>query len=200
MSDHDPLRDLWAGQETGNFVMPLEDVRRKARGFQKTIRRRNMTEYAASALVIALFGWTAITVPEPIVRAGCFLIIFGALYICWKLYGLARSASGAEMDAAQNLMTFHRAELLRQRAALASVWRWYLLPFVPGMAVFLGGVSFAPDNPAPLAVKLVIFLFAAMLVAALFYGVWWLNQRAVKALDGEIAALEGAGEDQPVDS
>lgn len=195
MTEKDPFRDLWTGQKTGSFDVSLEDVRRKARGFQKTVRWRNMTEYAASALVIALFGWTAIIVPEAIVRAGCLLIILGALYVCWKLHDLARSASRAEMDAAQNLITFHREELLRQRAALASVWRWYLLPFVPGMMVFLGGVSFAPDNPSPLAVKLVIFLFAAMLVAAVFYGVWWLNGRAVKALDGEIAALEGAGED-----
>lgn len=64
------------------------------------------------------------------------------------------------------------------------------MPFVPGMIVFLSAVSFAPDNPAPLAAKLTVFLFSLGIVGALFAGIAWLNGRAVKALDVEIAALE----------
>lgn len=190
MSDRDPLRDLWAGQETGNFAMPLEEVRRKARGFQKTIRRRNMMEYAASILVLIVFGGVALTVPDWGVRAGAALIMLGTLYVVWKLHTMARAAGAAEMDAALSLTDFHKGELLRQRAALATVWRWYLMPFVPGMIVFLSAVSFASDNPAPLAAKLTVFLFSLGIVGALFAGIAWLNGRAVKALDAEIAALE----------
>ncbi|WP_291051214.1 hypothetical protein [Hyphomonas sp.] len=36
------------------------------------------------------------------------------------------------------------------RSPARARWRWYLMPFVPGMIVFLSAVSFAPDNPAPL--------------------------------------------------
>ena len=190
MSERDPLRDLWAGQQTGEFSMPLEEIRRKARGFQKTIRRRNIGEYAAAALVIGVFSWMAVIIPEPVVRAGCILTVLGALYVCWKLHTMAGAAGAAEMDAAESLADFHRKELLRQRAALASVWRWYLLPFVPGVAVFVLGVSLSPDNPAPLAVKLGVLAFATGIQAAIFGAIWWLNARAVKALDAEIAALE----------
>lgn len=190
MSDHDPLRDLWAGQETGNFAMPLEEVRRKARGFQKTIRRRNMMEYAASIFVMIAFGGVALTVPDWGVRAGAGLIILGTLYVVWKLHTMARAAGAGEIDAALSLTAFHKGELLRQRAALATVWRWYLMPFVPGMIVFLSAVSFAPDNPAPLLAKLTLFLFSLGIVGGLFAGIAWLNGRAVKALDAEIAALE----------
>lgn len=190
MSDRDPLRDLWAGQETGEFSMPLEEIRRKARGFQKTIRWRNIREYAASALVIGIFGWMAVLIPEPVVKAGCILTVLGALYVCWKLHTMARAAGAAEMDAAESLADFHRKELLRQRAALASVWRWYLLPFVPGMAVFLLGVSLSPDNPAPLSVKLGVLAFAVAIEVAVFGAIWWLNSQAAKALDKEIAALD----------
>lgn len=190
MSDHDPLRDLWAGQETGNFAMPLEEIRRKARGFQRTIRRRNMMEYAASILVLMVFGGVALIVPDWGVRAGAGLIMLGTLYVVWKLHTMARAAGAGEIDAALSLTAFHKGELLRQRAALATVWRWYLLPFVPGMIVFLSAVSFAPDNPAPLAAKLTVFLFSLGIVGGLFAGIAWLNGRAVKALDAEIAALE----------
>ncbi|MGE6696956.1 hypothetical protein ACQKH5_04635 [Hyphomonas sp. NPDC076900] len=190
MSDHDPLRDLWAGQQTGEFSIPLEEIRRKARGFQKTIRWRNIREYAASALVIGVFGWMAVIIPEPVVKAGCILTVLGALYVCWKLHTMARAAGAEEMNAAESLADFHRKELLRQRAALASVWRWYLLPFVPGMAVFLLGVSLSPDNPAPLAAKLGVLAFAVFIEAAVFGAIWWLNAQAAKALDKEIAALD----------
>lgn len=190
MSDRDPLRDLWAGQETGNFAMPLEEVRRKARGFQKTIRWRNMMEYAASIFVLIVFGGVALAVPNWGVRAGAALIMLGTLYVVWKLHAMARAAGAGEIDAALSLTAFHKGELLRQRAALATVWRWYLMPFVPGMIVFLSAVCFAPDNPAPLAAKLTVFLFSLGIVGGLFAGIAWLNGRAVKALDAEIAALE----------
>ena len=190
MSDRDPLRDLWAGQETGNFAMPLEEIRRKAGAFQKTIRRRNMMEYAASILVLMAFGGVALTVPDWGVRAGAGLIMLGTLYVVWKLHTMARAAGAGEIDAALSLTDFHKGELLRQRAALATVWRWYLMPFVPGMIVFLSAVSFAPDNPAPLVAKLTVFFFSLGIVGALFAGIAWLNGRAVKALDAEIAALE----------
>lgn len=191
MFDDNSIRKLWAGQTTEDFALTPEELRRKALGFQKTIRRRNMMEYAAAALVVAVFGGVAVLIPEPVVRAGCAMIVVGALYVCWKLHGLARAAGAAELDAAQDLTAFHKGELMRQRAALDTVGRWYLLPFVPGIVVFLGGVTFTPANPAPLAAKLVVFGLAAGICAAVFGAVWWLNARAAKGLDAEIEGLEG---------
>ncbi len=190
MSERDPLRDLWAGQETGGFAMPVEEVRRRAGAFQSRIRTRNMTEYAAALVVLIAFGGVALTVPDWGVRAGAALIMLGTLYVVWKLHTMARAAGSGEIDAALSLTDFHKGELLRQRAALATVWRWYLMPFVPGMIVFLSAVSFTPDNPAPLAAKLIVFFFSLGIVGTLFAGIAWLNARAVKALDKEIAALE----------
>ena len=99
MSEHDPIRALWAGQRTEDFALSPEALRSKARGFQKTIRHRNMTEYVAAVLVIAVFGWMAVIIPEPVVRLGCGLIAAGALYVCWKLYALAGAAGSGEIPA-----------------------------------------------------------------------------------------------------
>lgn len=202
MSDHmpekDPLCALWAGQVSEPFVMSPEELRKRAGAFQSRIRVRNITEYAASAFVVLAFGGVALAVPSIIVKVGAGLIILGTLYVVWQLHAMARAAGKAEVDAAQSLSRFHLGELKRQRAALATVWRWYLLPFVPGMLVFLGGVSFTPENPAPLAAKLAVFAMGAAIVGGLFAAIAWLNGRAVRALDAEIDAVtEGQGLDLP---
>jgi len=191
MSDHDPLQKLWTQQTQEPFTMSLADVHLHAQRFQSRIRNRNMMEYVAAASVIAFFAWMIPTVPEPIVQVGAGLIVLGALYVCWKLYQLGRAATRSEMDAgAQSWAAFHRSELVRQREALRTVWSWYLAPFVPGMLVFLAGVSFTEANPAPLAARLTVFLAGAGLMAAVFAVIAWLNAQAVKKLDAEIAALD----------
>ncbi|MBK8197801.1 MAG: hypothetical protein IPK75_05470 [Acidobacteria bacterium] len=187
MTDRDPFQSLWTQQAQAPFSMTTADLARRSARFQSTIRRRNITEYAAAALVIGVFGWMAWLIPVPAVKAGAVLVSLGALYVCWKLHVLA----GAGVpDAAVPLADFHRTELLRQRSALASVWKWYLAPFVPGILVFIGGVAFAEDTGLPLSAGLMLFATSAGFVAAIFAAIWWLNQRAVAALDREIAALD----------
>lgn len=190
MFDDAKLRALWAGQPAHGAAITLDDVKTKAPAFQSAIRRRNITEYAASVLVIGVFGAMAILFPEPIVQAGAALVVAGTLYVVWQLWRQARSASSEEIDAAVSLLDFHRAELARQRAALATVWSWYLLPFAPGILVFLAGVASTPANPAPLPAKLALFVGGLIFIGVLFGAIAWLNARAVRQLDAEIAALE----------
>lgn len=172
--------------------MSLADVHLHAQKFQSRIRNRNMIEYVAAGSVVAFFVWMIATVPEPIVQVGSGLIVLGALYVCWKLYQLGRAATRSEMEAgAQSWASFHRAELVRQREALRTVWSWYLAPFVPGMVVFLAGVSFTEANPAPLPARLGVFLAGIGLMAAVFAVIWLLNAVAAKKLDAQIAAMDG---------
>ncbi|MFN7164613.1 MAG: hypothetical protein ACK4P2_07325 [Hyphomonas sp.] len=173
--------------------MTAAQLRQRATRFQSKIRTRNRIEYAAAALVIGVFAWMVFLIPEPMVRAGAGLIILGTLYVCWKLHTLAGASDAGGLEHAASLAYFHRAELLRQRTALASVWQWYLAPFVPGMLVFIGAVAFTPELNAPLITRLTLFATTAAPIAAVFGLVAWLNARAVKALDAEIKALEGVG-------
>lgn len=172
--------------------MSLAEIRTHAQRFQTRIRWRNSAEYIAAALVVAAFGWMAFAVPVPTVQAGAILIVAGALYVCWKLNELGRAATKAEADRASSLADFHRAELVRQRSALNTVWRWYLGPFVPGLLVFLAGVAFAPELEAPFAARFSIFATGLGFTGAVFAVVGWLNALAVKQLDRQIAALDQA--------
>ncbi len=196
MSDHDPFQKLWTQQTQDPFAMSLADVHAHAQRFQTRIRTRNIIEYLAAAFVVTFFVWTAFTVPEFIVQVGAALIAAGALYVCWQLHRQGRAATRAELEAgAQSWVVFHRSQLARQREALRTVWGWYLAPFIPGMAVFLAGVSFTEANPAPLPAKLAVFLTGCGLIAAVFAAVGWLNSLAVKKLDAEIGALDKVCED-----
>lgn len=192
MSDRDPLHAIWKSQSNEEFSVSLADIRARADKFQTRVRSRNLIEYAAAALVIAIFAWTAVVLPAPVIKAGAALIAAGALYVCWKLHQLGRAADKAEIDTAQSLINFHRAELVRQRNALSTVWSWYLAPFVPGMVIFLGGVAFTANPDTPFAANLAVFGLGVGFVATIFWTVAWLNAQAVKRLDKEIASLDGA--------
>lgn len=194
MSDHDPLQKLWTQQTPEPFTMSLTDVHLHAQRFQRRVHLRNTIEYVAAAFVVVFFGRIAATGPAPILQIGAALIVAGALYVCWHLYKFGRAATRSELDAgAQSWAKFHRAEIVRQRDALRTVWSWYLAPFAPGMLVFLAGVSFTEANPAPMAARLVVFLVSLGIMAAVFAAIAWLNTQAVKKLDAQIAALDGAG-------
>ena len=191
MPDRDPLQTLWTQQTQETFSMSLADIHAHSRRFQSRIRTRNLTEYAAAALVIAVFGWMAFLIPDLVVKAGCILTALGAAYVAYALHAKA-GTSGGQPEGAEPLLDFHRAELLRQRQALATVPRWYLAPFVLGMLLFVGGVSFASDSGLPLLARFIQFGTSLAIIGAVFAGVAWLNARAVKQLDARIAALDEA--------
>lgn len=174
--------------------MSLADIHQRAEHFQSRIRWRNLIEYGASAIAVFAFGWTALAADNAIVQVACGLIMLGTLYVAWNLATIARSASKAEMNAAANWADFHRAELVRQRDALNGIWRWYLGPLVPGLALFWIGVGFASPAGAPWWAQIVVAMLGAAIGAAVFIGIAEMNKRAAKKLEAEIAALDRARE------
>lgn len=192
MTDLDQIRALWTAQPVEPFKLSVDQVSKRTGQFQARIRQRNITEYLAALLVVGVFGWMACLIPVFTVKAGAILIILGALYVCWKLHKIAGRQAGQQADNAARLLDHHRSELMRQRDALASVWRWYLAPFVPGAVVFVAGVTFSPDTGLPFLAGLTIFAISMAIMGGVFTGVVWLNNRAVKQLDAEIAELDRA--------
>ena len=142
----DPLdsdaRTVWQSQRTDPAPVDIADIRGRSLKFRRQIWRRNLGEYAASALVVAVFGLFSWTADGFWTRTGALLVIGGTLYMCYELHkrGSIRTASPGASS-----VVFHRAELERQRDALQSVWRWYLAPFVPGLTVHAVGQEI--DNP-----------------------------------------------------
>jgi hypothetical protein len=180
----DDPRDLWQSQEVEEMKLSIEELRAKASKFQRRIRRRNLREYGAALIGIALFGWNLWTDHNTIERIGFALVIAGAIYYMGHLskWGAAKFLP-ADLGRA-DCLRFYRGELERQRDLLRSVWWWAIGPLVPGLALGLiyGVVTAAPAARwRPTA--------ALLIAAAIIACIGWLNQRAARRLDGRIAEL-----------
>lgn len=186
-------RSLWQEQEVEPIEVSLEAVKRRAAKFQRQIRFRNAREYAAGAVVAAIFGRQMIQAGTPgPVRAACALIVAGTAVV---LVQIRRRGAASDVPAPLGAATIehlrhHRAELERQRDLLANVGRWYLGPLLPGVLAFF--VAVTASRPIPPEDRLAIWaITAAMMLGAvgLFAGIFALNRRAAAALQKEIDAL-----------
>jgi hypothetical protein len=175
-------RTLWQGQEVEKVILTIDEVRLRAARFERRVHKRNVREYVAGVVVIALFahqlwrthGWRA----TPAV-----LLIVGAIYMMFQLH---RRASARPLPAdigIRGSLEFHRVELERQRDALHAVWRWYLLPFVPGLAA--GLVVTGIDH----GINAALIRVGAFFVLT-FVGIWALNKRGARKLDRRIRDLK----------
>lgn len=193
----DPMTSAWKSQPAEGIGISLEDVRRRARRLETRVFRRNAREYVACALVVAAFGYYAAVFPFAMVRAGCGLVIAGALFTVFRLHKMGAARSMPADVALRTCVGFERRELERQRDLLLGVWRWYLLPFAPGLVVFLLGLfEFTMRQPHAsehTGTIVTVFALTAVGCAVVFVGVAKLNHWAARKLQREIDALDRLG-------
>lgn len=189
----DDVKNLWQNQQAEPIQISLAELHHKAQRLEQRVRWRNLGEYAASALVIACFGFYIWKFPVPIVRLGCALVIAGVLFVVYQLHKKGAAQTMPAEMAFRTCLDFHRQQLERQRDLLRGVWTWYLLPFVPGLAVFLLGLfrwaMKLPHAPAHARVIIVTFALTAAGCAIVFFAIAKLNQWAAQKLQREIDAL-----------
>ena len=194
----DELRELWQSQKVNEGKMSLEEIRDKARNFEKMIRRRNLIEYAAAAIVFVSFSKQIFqpTPPNFMTRIGAGLMVLATIYVVSMLHRHGSVKNVPDAMARTSFIEFHRSSLERQRDLLRDVWRWYLLPFIPGfVAMFVSfgmrdGLWLNPEpSPNPLREGFFLMLFAVVLIV-FFFVVAAVNKRSAKKLQVEIDALE----------
>jgi hypothetical protein len=181
----DDPRNLWQTQEVEEMKFPVEELRAKAVKFHSRIRWRNWREYAACLFVIVMFARNAWKTPNTVERIGFALIIVGAIYVMWHLWarGSAKSLP-ADMGRA-DCVRFYQSELARQRDLLRGIWKWYIGPLIPGMALIcVYFIVIPPSGHRWISVANAVFQ------AAVISGVGWLNKRAARRIDRRIAELD----------
>jgi hypothetical protein len=188
------LKQAWQAAPATHPLPAIDDLRHAATRFDRRIRRRNAVEYGAAALVSVLFGAFAVLMPLPIpaMRIGAVLIVIAAAYVAWQLH---RRASALPLSPGMPVIAHHRAALARQRDALASVGRWYLAPFLPGLILVLFGpiIHGGADVIAAIGWRQVPVFAGSLLI---FGGVWWINRRAAATLSRMIQDLDMLQGDQ----
>jgi hypothetical protein len=184
--DHDAPA-IWQTQPSDAPGPSLEDLRRRATQFERQIARRNAREYVATAAAAACFVVIFWRSSDALERLGAALVVGGLLYLVWQL-----RSRGAPLQLPAELgqttgLDFLRRDLARQRDLLRGVWRWYLGPPLPGMAVLLiaaaRATSGTPGALWPIGV-------AAAMVTLVFAAIWSVNLRAANALQARIDELD----------
>lgn len=187
----DDIRSLWQSMPVERVAISVDEMRRLAVKFEARIRRRNYIEYAASVFVVVIFGWYA-TFPEPATPLwpiANLMIIAGILAVVWNLHRKAQAAKPPADASATTLIDFQRAEFVRQRDALKTVWRWYVLPVVPGVVVWFiaVGVGAPVKDPVRLAIALGV---TALFVMMVFGGIILMNLLGAAHLQRQIDTLD----------
>ena len=78
-------KTVWQNQRLEATQMSIEEIRSKARSFERKIRRRNLREYLASAFIAAAFAFFAWRFPLPVMRVGFIAVAVGALCFAFEL-------------------------------------------------------------------------------------------------------------------
>lgn len=181
----DTLRRAWQGQRPPETPPTLDDVRRRAQQFSRRIRWRNAREYVAGTVVML---WILTDMVRGgfngLADVGGLVIIAGVGYVLRQLYRRGQTDTLRSDLGMVDALSFHRSELVRQRDLVMSVWRWYLLPLLPGtVLVSLGRAIEHPERWGRA-------LGTSVGMAALLALVAWLNRRAGTRLQRDIAALD----------
>lgn len=177
----DEAPGLWRGQALPPLQpLPPHELHEQAEKLQRTVAQRNRRELIAAAIVSPVFLFYAWFFPHWLTKLGALLIVAGTGIAMWQLQRRASARPVPEALAGQ-LLAFHRGELLRQRDALRSVWRWYIVPFVPGLLLFLCGRQIEAGHWQPI----VFVILAALLVGGVL-----LNLLAARGLQRRLDALD----------
>ena len=191
----DPAKQAWLASVEIAGTPALEDVRKGADRLYRVVKWRNRIEYVACAIAVMVFTYKLPTAPTILHTVGLALIIAAFVYMPWQLH---RRASAVSPDTAGTMpiYAFLRAQLVRQRDAFRSIVGWYILPWLPGLALLFAGNGLDPEieaaGPPIWARWLVLFGIAAFIG---FY--WWIHQRAARKVQkriDEIDVLTGRAE------
>ena len=139
----DPAKEAWQASVEIAGAPPLEEVRKGADKFYRRIRRRNAIEYVACVVVVVAFTSYVFVLPHVLQKVGSAMIVLATFYVAWQLHRRA-SAEPPERAGTMPLLAFARAQMLRQRDALRSIFWWYILPFIPGLVVMSLGNGMDP--------------------------------------------------------
>jgi len=166
--------------------MTAEDIRSLAGRLERKVGWRNLREYAGAAVVLIgclTFGWREKNVT---VLVGAAFMMLATAYIVYHLHRLGAVRSMPSDLGLKDCLNCHRAELVRQRDLYLGVWRWYLLPMVPGWAlIMIGRAIERPERRLFALGSTVVFL-------VLFVVLGKLNVRVARTLQRKIDSLDAA--------
>lgn len=165
------------GQPPEDTSLILNQVRMQHRDFERKLVQRDISEVAAAVLVAGFFGAQGFWLRSwPMLLCAAGGVFVGAFFIIDRVIQSGRRPKVE--DTTISYLTASLAQVKHQIWLLRNVFWWYLLPLVPGLAVFLG-LSIWDARRQGIGEQVVALAVAAICAAA-FWVVFRINQREVR--------------------
>jgi hypothetical protein len=195
----DLLGEAWRSATSPSLAeVNVDAVRKRADAFARTIRRRNMREFVAGALIVLAGLAIGVAGRGTLDRIGGGLLALGAVVVCVVL--VRKGSDGpapAPDEPTHRVLAYERHELERQAELLSHVWLWYLGPVIPGVVVLLiDGVLRNLERGRGVVDALV----AALIVTLVFFGVGLLNRHGARQLRARLARIPADASSRSADS
>lgn len=136
-----PPFPLWTEEAQGAAFTDPAEIAHRAGAFERTIRRRNLIEYAAGGIVLvpaAIAAIAALWTGEYAFALSLGALAAGTVVV---LRNLARRAGNLEQRPEEPCLDHLKRQYRRQYEALRTVPAWYVGPFVPGIMLLYGTVT-----------------------------------------------------------
>jgi hypothetical protein len=174
--DENSLKQLWLDPSHQqkveiNAEKLIGSINQKVFYMKKKIKRRDKREIILGLIMIPLFGWWLLALPQPLAKIGAGIIILNIILVIFRLIRAGKVDVKDDTASAIKYNLMVSLKRVRQQITLSdTVLWWYLLPF------FIGVICFFYAFPLPLSGK----AFYTILVAVLYGYIYYLNKRAVK--------------------
>jgi hypothetical protein len=163
--NYQELKTMWKTQPVHSGPLSLDQIKRDAEAFHRTVVRQNRAGAAGAIAIMLIFGAYAWFLPDVVIRIGSGLVAAGALVALLTHRKLASTRGLPQDGVASTYVDYFRAELIRQRDGLRSVWLWGVAPFLPGTSLIVYGMGHQHGGVLPWQIP-------AMFVVPTLVAIW----------------------------
>ena len=167
-----------------------QDCAVRATKFERRIRRRNLMEYVAGAIVIVGAGASSIAAGikgDWGIALAMALTAIGAIVVLW---GLFRRATNLERRPEDPCRMHLRRQYQRQYDALRDVPLWYIGPLIPGVLTLYAAIVTGAAEQIGVIEALKGAAGPAVLTFGILAAVALLNWLGARSLKREIQSLD----------
>jgi hypothetical protein len=158
---------LWQSQPSEIPPMSTAYLHHRANELQRAFQRRNAIEQGTAVATLISCTIVLVTTPGYWVKSSLLLLIIG---MSWALLQWRRRARAGSSFASTTSVAFYIRELEHKRDLHRTLWRWYLLPMVPGAVALLAWKLFGdPGTRGTWAPWIVTVLLVLWTVGSLIY-------------------------------
>jgi hypothetical protein len=183
----DDMKLLWRNQMTEAPQISLQRFRRKAHKLQKKGRREVYALSAVAAIFVSSLLFALAQTQATGQRIGLGLLAFWALLLPFQAHRMLRLTPLASDATLASSIDFYRKQLERHRDYSRHIWRWGVVPFLLGGALYLWPAFRAIAGNPKLAPNIMPFsILLGVWVAAFFY----LRRRQLRKLRRKLDILD----------